>query len=138
MVARAWRRCSVPMGSSTCSPWSVDTSLLSWLPVRSWASASWTPGTRPLLSSLLMPWRDCQVHLPTSFPFFDFLVFRSVKSSSQLKLCSPDAGCMALVTHACIDNSGGPVESRLTSRNKLRFSFSFACKVRTRHAQLCH
>lgn len=51
-----------------------------------------------------------------SFPFLCitffvsiFFVFRSVKSS-QLKLCSPDAGCMALVTHACIDNSGGPVE----------------------------
>lgn len=39
----------------------------------------------------------------------DFFVFCSIKSS-QLKLCSPDAGCMSLVTHACKDNSGGPVE----------------------------
>lgn len=72
--------------------------------------------------------------------------------SSQLKLCSPDAGCMSLVTRACKDNSGGPVElcaddvtlcicfstgQDLLAEMSCALLFSFACKVRTRHAQLC-
>lgn len=62
-VARAWPRCSAPTGSSMFSPLSVDTSPLSWWLARRWASALWTPDTRPLLSSLLMLWRDSQVQI---------------------------------------------------------------------------
>lgn len=61
MVVKVWQRSSVLMGSSTCSPSSVDTSPQSWWLVRRWASGLWTPDMKRRLSLLPMLWQGFQV-----------------------------------------------------------------------------